>query len=52
MIQAVMDEEELDGPMPDSIWNMLSTREGAEEVLRANVRATKFGIIKRLNAER
>jgi hypothetical protein len=48
-IDAVKCEEELDGPMPDSIWDMLSTRNGATEVLRANIRAAKKNIIERLN---
>lgn len=48
VIQCVMEEEELDGPMPDSIWAMLQTREAATEVLRANVRAIKVNIVQRL----
>ena len=45
-IKRVQEEEEMGGPMPDSIWNNCITREGAEETLRATVRVTKEGIIK------
>jgi hypothetical protein len=37
-------EEEMDGEMPDVIWNACATKAGASEVLRAAVRATKRNI--------
>jgi chromosome segregation ATPase len=42
--EAIDKEEELNGVMPDSLWVMCSTREGAAEVMRAAVRATKRNI--------
>jgi len=45
-ISRVAEEPELPGPMPDDIWASLSlSRESAEEVLRAIVRATKVAIV-------
>ena len=43
-------EEEMDGPMPDSIWNRCVDRESAAEVMRATVRATKANIASALRA--
>lgn len=52
-IASVEAEPELDGPMPDSVWDLInSNKEAAAEVLRAAVRATKNGIISRINLDK
>jgi hypothetical protein len=39
-------EEELDGPMPDAVWDrMRDSRQAAAEMLRAAVSATKRNIL-------
>lgn len=56
ILQAVDDELELPGDMPDAMWFALrmmieqNDREGMLEVLRITVRETKIGIRKRLSA--
>ena len=47
-IEQVAKEEEMDGEMPVDLWGRCVTREGAAEVMRAAVRATKRGITERL----
>jgi hypothetical protein len=54
-IKAVKDEEELDGDMPDEIWNQfkefieIEDRDGLAEFCRILVRQTKLSIIERMN---
>lgn len=52
-IQAVMDEEEFDGEMPESMWFALchSDKISATEICRVIVRATKRGILNRINGK-
>ena len=45
VVGIVRAEEEMAGPMPDDLWARCATREGAAEVMRAAVRATKNNII-------
>ena len=44
-VKIVQADEEMDGAMPDTIWNACVTRDGCAEVLRAAVRVTKRNII-------
>ena len=44
-VKIVQADEEMDGAMPDTIWNACITRDGCAEVLRAAVRVTKRNII-------
>lgn len=37
-------ESEAPGDMPDDLWAVTQTREGAAELMRAAIRATKAGI--------
>ena len=47
-MEAVTDEPELPGEMPDEMWNVLrSDRDAAGEALRIIVRQTKGGILTR-----
>lgn len=48
VLDAIFAEDELDGHMPDDLWAMYSTREGAEDVLRAAVRVTKSNILSKV----
>ncbi len=41
---AIANEEEMDGPMPDDLWERCATREGAE-VMRAAIRAMKRALL-------
>lgn len=52
VLKAIDDEEELDGEMPDSVWNHLNgNRENTEYLLRETVKLTKENIRERvLNA--
>jgi len=50
-LRAVEAEEELDGPIPPDMFLRCATPEGVGDVLRAAVRATKKGIVKRILAE-
>lgn len=50
VLGAVDAEEDLDGPMPDTVWRRCATRQGAEDMLRAAVWATKENIRARLAA--
>lgn len=50
-IQAVTDEEELPGDMPDAMWEAIrGDREATQIALRTTVQETKKGIIARLSA--
>lgn len=49
-LSIVAAEEEMDGPMPDSLWSRCTDRESAAEVMRATVRATKRSIAAALRA--
>ncbi len=42
---AIANEEEMDGPMPDDLWERCATREGAAEVMRAAIRAMKRALL-------
>ena len=50
-VKIVQAEEEMDGSMPDTIWNACVTRDGCAEVLRAAVRVTKRNIIAAIRAQ-
>lgn len=49
-MQAILEEECFDGPMPDEIWALMHTRAGAEDMLRATVRRVQLNIIQRLRS--
>lgn len=44
-VAVVQAEEEMDGEMPDSLWDCCVTRSGAAEVMRTAVRVAKRNII-------
>lgn len=48
MVQAIKDEPELPGPMPDGMLNDIE-KAGIEETMRVVVRETKMGILRRIN---
>jgi hypothetical protein len=50
-LQAVLDEPELPGTMPDEIWNAIrNDRMACADVMRIAVQKTKQGIYKRILA--
>lgn len=50
-LQAVKDEPELPGEMPDAMWNKIAgDRDAITEALRIAVKQTKRGIRDRINA--
>ena len=51
IVKIVQAQEEMDGSMPDTIWNACVTRDGCAEVLRAAVRVTKRNIIAAIRAQ-
>ncbi len=50
VLKAVADEEELEGRMPDNIWEGVTNPRELEEMIRMTVRLTKHGIRKRIEA--
>ena len=50
IIKIVENEEELDGDMPEDLWQECNTKAGATIVFRAVVRSTKKNILKKVQS--